>query len=149
MLDVTDRRMIGVLRQDGRISNIKLAETVGLSPSACLRRLQALEASGTIRGYMAIVNDPGPDDAVIVIVQITLDRQTEDFMKRFETAVRRISEVRECYLMTGMTDYLLRVQCRNMADYERVHTEVLSRLPGVARIQSSFTIRNVIREARG
>jgi DNA-binding Lrp family transcriptional regulator len=149
MLDAIDRRMIGVLRQDGRISNIKLAETVGLSASACLRRLQNLEASGVIRGYTAIVNDPGPEDAIIVIVQITLDRQTEDFMKRFETAVRRIAEVRECYLMTGMTDYLLRVQCHNMADYERVHTEVLSRLPGVARIQSSFTIRNVIRETRG
>jgi DNA-binding Lrp family transcriptional regulator len=149
MLDTIDRRMIGVLRQDGRISNIKLAETVGLSASACLRRLQNLEASGVIRGYTAIVNDPGPEDAIIVIVQITLDRQTEDFMKRFETAVRRIAEVRECYLMTGMTDYLLRVQCHNMADYERVHTEVLSRLPGVARIQSSFTIRNVIRETRG
>jgi DNA-binding Lrp family transcriptional regulator len=84
----------------------------------------------------------------MVIVQITLERQTEDVMRRFETAVRKCAEVRECYLMTGMTDYMVRVEASSMADYERIHTEVLSRLPSVLRIQSSFTIRNVIRQPR-
>ena len=147
-LDTIDRRMLQLLRQNGRISNSKLAEAVGLSPSACLRRLHNLETNGTIRGYTAIIDDPGPDDASIVIVQISLDRQTESVMRQFEAAVRRAVEVRECYLMTGTTDYFLRVEAKNMADYERIHTDVLSRLPGVARIQSSFAIRNVIRHDR-
>lgn len=147
-LDTIDRRMLQLLRQNGRISNSKLAEAVGLSPSACLRRLHNLETNGTIRGYTAIIDDPGPDDASIVIVQISLDRQTEPVMRHFEAAVRRAVEVRECYLMTGTTDYFLRVEAKNMADYERIHTDVLSRLPGVARIQSSFAIRNVIRHER-
>ncbi|HET8727797.1 MAG TPA: Lrp/AsnC family transcriptional regulator [Alphaproteobacteria bacterium] len=147
-LDAIDKRMLQLLRQDGRMSNVKLAEAVGLSPSACLRRLHILEESGTIRGYTAIISAPEPEDVAMVIVQISLDRQTEDFMKRFEAAVRKIPEVRECYLMTGAADYHLRVKASSIADYERIHTEVLSRLPGVARIQSSFTIRNVIAQPR-
>jgi DNA-binding Lrp family transcriptional regulator len=83
--------------------------------------------------------------AVVVIVQITLERQTDDHLKRFEDAVRRCPEVRECYLMTGIADYLLRVEARDAADYERIHKEALSRMPGVSRIQSSFAIRTVIR----
>lgn len=147
-LDDIDSQILALLRRNGRISNAKLAEAVGLSPSACLRRLHLLESSGTIRGYTAIIEEPEAAETTMVIIQITLDRQTEDCMKRFEGAVRKCAEVRECYLMTGMTDYLLRVEARNMADYERIHTEVLSRLPSVSRIQSSFTIRNVIRQPR-
>ena len=80
-----------------------------------------------------------------VIVQLTLDRQTDQHLHRFEAAVRRCPEVRACYLMTGVADYQLRVEARNAADYERIHKEQLSRMPGVARIQSSFAIRAVIR----
>ena len=144
-LDDTDRSMIRLLRADGRMSNAALAEAVGLSPSACLRRLRLLEHRGVIRGYTALVEDPSPRDGVVVIVQITLDRQTDEHLKRFEDAVRRCPEVRECYLMSGIADYLLRVEARDAADYERIHKEVLSRMPGVARIQSSFAIRAVIR----
>lgn len=144
MLDDADQRIVKALRQDGRMTNAALAEAVGLSQSACLRRLRLLEGRGVIRGYTAIVEEPQPRDTVTVIVQITLDRQTEEHLSRFETAVRRLSEVRECFLMTGMSDYLLRVEVRDAADYERVHKEQLSRLPGVARIQSSFAIRRVI-----
>jgi len=143
-LDALDRRIIRLLRADGRMSNAKLAEAVGLSPSACLRRLKALEQSGTIRGYTALVDEGVLETGPIIIIQLSLERQTEEFMRRFETAVRKCAEVKECYLMTGMNDYLLRVQAASMADYERIHSDVLSRLPGVSRIQSSFAIRNVI-----
>lgn len=144
-MDDIDRAIIRTLRIDGRMPNAKLAETVGLSPSACLRRLRMLERDGTIRGYTVVLEDAAPTGAVVVIVQITLERQTDDHLKRFEEAVRRCPEVRECYLMTGIADYLLRVEARDAADYERIHKEALSRMPGVARIQSSFAIRTVIR----
>jgi DNA-binding Lrp family transcriptional regulator len=144
MLDDADQRILKALRQDGRITNAALAEAVGLSQSACLRRLRLLESRGVIRGYTALIEEPQDRDTVTVIVQITLDRQTEEHLSRFETAVRRLPEVRDCFLMTGMSDYLLRVEVRDAADYERIHKEQLSRLPGVARIQSSFAIRRVI-----
>ncbi|MBE9603435.1 Lrp/AsnC family transcriptional regulator [Acetobacteraceae bacterium H6797] len=140
-----DRRILRLLRQDGRMSNADLAESVGLSASACLRRVKLLERAGVIRGYAAIVEEPEAGDLVIVVVQITLERQTDDYLRRFEEAVRRCPEVRECYLMTGLADYLLRVEARGAADYERIHKEQLSRMPGVSRIQSSFAIRAVIR----
>ena len=144
-MDEIDARIIRLLRQDARMSNAALAEAVGLSPSACLRRLRLLERSGVIRGYTVLLDAPQAAGGVVVIVQITLERQTEEFLRRFEEAVRRCPEVRECYLMTGMSDYLLRVEARDAADYERIHKEQLSRMPGVARIQSSFAIRTVIR----
>ncbi|HRJ62277.1 MAG TPA: Lrp/AsnC family transcriptional regulator [Azospirillaceae bacterium] len=143
-MDDIDRRIVRLLRVDGRMSNAKLAEAAGLSQSACLRRLRLLEQSGVIRGYAAIIDDP--DDRSrrsVVIVQITLERQTEEYFRRFEAAARRLPEIAECYLMTGMADYLLRVEVADAADYERVHAEHLSKLPGVARIQSNFAIRRV------
>jgi DNA-binding Lrp family transcriptional regulator len=129
------------------MTNAALAEAVGLSPSACLRRLRLMERSGTIRGYTVLVEEAPPGALVVVIVQITLDRQTDEHLARFEAAVRRCAEVRECHLMTGIADYLLHVEARDAADYERIHKEALSRMPGVARIQSSFAIRTVIRAA--
>jgi DNA-binding Lrp family transcriptional regulator len=144
-MDEIDRAIIRELRRDGRIPNAKLADAVGLSPSACLRRLRMLERDGTIRGYTAVVEDPPTRDTATVMVQITLERQTDDHLRRFEDAVRKCPEVRSCHLMTGMSDYLLRLEVRDAADYERVHKEALSRMPGVARIQSSFAIRTVIR----
>jgi len=143
-LDDVDANIIRVLRADGRISNADLAAQVGLSPSACLRRTRHLEHTGVIRGYTALVNGAGGDDKLVVLTQITLDRQTEEFLNRFEAAVRRCPEVIDCYLMTGLADYLLKIEVKNAADYERLHKEVLSRLPGVARIQSSFAIRTVV-----
>lgn len=143
-LDDVDERIIRVLRGNGRISNADLAAQVGLSPSACLRRTRQLERSGVIRGYAALVARAGADDRLVVITQITLDRQTEEFLNRFEAAVRRCPEVADCYLMTGLADYILKIEVKNAADYERLHKEVLSRLPGVARIQSSFAIRTVV-----
>jgi DNA-binding Lrp family transcriptional regulator len=144
-MDELDRAILRHLRQNARIPNAKLAELVGLSPSACLRRLRLLERRGIIRGYTVVVEEAAPRDVVTVIVQITLERQTDEHLRRFEDAVRKCPEVRECHLMTGMADYLLRLEARDAADYERIHKEALSRMPGVARIQSSFAIRTVIR----
>lgn len=144
-LDPTDRRMLRLLRADGRISNADLAAAIGLSPSACLRRRLLLEAAGVIRGYTAIIEEQATQARTVVIVQITLERQTEDAFNRFEAAVRQCPEVCECYLMTGASDYQLRVEARDAADYERIHKEQLSRMPGVSRIQSAFAIRTVVR----
>ncbi|MCX8134254.1 MAG: Lrp/AsnC family transcriptional regulator [Roseococcus sp.] len=144
-MDEKDRAILRQLRQDARMPNAQLAAAVGLSPSACLRRLRLLERSGTIRGYTVVLDEAPPREGVVVIVQITLERQTDEHLRRFEEAVRKCPEVRECHLMTGPADYLLRVEARDAADYERIHKEALSRMPGVARIQSSFAIRTVIR----
>jgi DNA-binding Lrp family transcriptional regulator len=145
-LDAIDRQIVQLLQQDGRMPNAKLAAAVNLSPSSCLRRLRLLERDGVIRGYTALVEADGPE-RVTVVVEIVLERQTAESMTRFENAVRRCPEVRECYLMSGPSDYLLRVETRDTADYERIHSEQLSRLPGVARVQSSFAIRRVKQRA--
>ncbi|MBR0643292.1 Lrp/AsnC family transcriptional regulator [Plastoroseomonas hellenica] len=147
-LDELDRAIIRELRADGRMSNAALAAAVGLSPSACLRRMRLMERRGVIRGYTVLLDAPEPQGAVTVIVQITLERQTEQHLARFEAAVKRCPEVVQCHLMTGIADYLLQVEARDAADYERIHKEQLSRMPGVARIQSSFAIRTVIRAGR-
>ncbi len=142
-LDQIDRNIVRQLRQDGRISNIRLAALVGLSPSACLRRVKLLEEAGVVRGYTAVIS--GSDEGgMVAIVQITLDRQTEEHLDRFEAAVLRHPEIRQCLLMTGEADYLLRVEAADAAAYERIHREVLARLPGVARIHSAFAIRTVL-----
>jgi DNA-binding Lrp family transcriptional regulator len=144
-LDPIDRRIVQLLQGDGRLPNAKLAAAVDLSPSACLRRLRLLEQDGVIRGYTAVVEADEPERATTVLVEIVLERQTAESMSRFENAVRRVPEVRVCYLMSGTSDYLLRVEVRAAPDYERIHSEQLSRLPGVARVRSSFAIRTVTR----
>jgi DNA-binding Lrp family transcriptional regulator len=142
--DPLDERILSRLREDGRITNAALAAAVGLSPSACLRRVKRLEASGVIRGYTVLLNEPAAAGRTIVLVQISLERQSDDYLRRFEEAVRRVPEVRDCLLMAGDPDYVLRVETGSPADYERLHKERLSRLPGVARLRSSFAIRAVI-----
>jgi DNA-binding Lrp family transcriptional regulator len=142
--DRIDREIIRLLRLDGRMTNAKLAEAVGLSPSACLRRVAILEDAGIIRGYTAIVDTGRAEATIAVIINITLERQTEEYLDRFEAAVRKHPEIRECFLMTGGADYLLRVDVVNAGDFERIHKEILSAMPGVLRIHSSFSIRNVL-----
>lgn len=143
-MDAIDRNIIRLLRLDGRMSNSALAAAVGLSPSACLRRVNLLEQSGVIRGYTAIIAGP-EEDGVVAVVRITLERQTEEYLNRFETAVRRHPEIQECFLMTGDSDYILRATASSTADYERIHKEILTRLPGVVRIHSSIAMRSVLR----
>ncbi|AMB46766.1 MULTISPECIES: Lrp/AsnC family transcriptional regulator [Methylobacteriaceae] len=146
-MDDIDRRIIRMLRANGRISNADLAEAVGLSASACHRRVGLLESSGVIRGYTALIEAPSEEGGLVVLTQFTLDRQTEEFLNQFEAAVRRCPEVQDCYLMTGIADYLVKLKVRDAADYERLHKEVLSRLPGVSRLQSSFAIRTIVSPA--
>lgn len=143
-LDNLDRNILRLLRVDARMSNAKLATEVGLSPSACLRRIRIMEKTGVIRGYTALIDTVNAETMIAVIISITLERQTEDYLDRFEAAVRKYPEVRECYLMTGGADYMLRVDVANGGEFERIHKEVLSKLPGVLRIHSSFSIRNVL-----
>lgn len=143
-LDTIDRKIIGLLRLNGRMPNAEIAGQVGLSASACLRRIRLLEESGVIRGYAAIVSRDAAEDGVVALIQVTLDKQTEERLDKFEQAVRMHPEIGECYLMTGDADYILRVVAGSMTDYERLHKEVLSRLPGVSRIHSSIAIRSVM-----
>jgi DNA-binding Lrp family transcriptional regulator len=142
--DALDRNILRLLRLDARTSYAKLAAEVGISPSACLRRIKLMEQTGVIRGYTALVSASNIETTIAVIVNITLERQTEDRLDRFEAAVRRHPEIRECLLMTGGSDYLLRVEVESPGEFERIHKEVLSTLPGVSRIHSSFAIRDVL-----
>ncbi|HEY5809602.1 MAG TPA: Lrp/AsnC family transcriptional regulator [Povalibacter sp.] len=142
-IDRFDRSILQALQLDGRISNSALAERVNLSESACLRRMRALEESGLIEGYTARINQQRAGCPVNVFVNITLERQDEVDLRKFEEAVRKIPEVMECYLMTGDYDYTVRVVVADTADYERIHSKHLTRLPGVARIHSSFALRTV------
>lgn len=142
-MDAIDQHIIEYLRQNARSSNVELAQKVGLSASAYARRIRFLEESGVIRGYTAIINMAASEDRRPVFIQMKLSNPTEECMRRFENAVRKCAEVRECFLTTGAADYLLRIEASGFADFERLHTEVLSRLPGVSSILSTFTIRNV------
>lgn len=142
-LDRYDRSILQVLQIEGRISNSALAERVSLSESACLRRVRTLEESGLIEGYTALISQQKAGCPVNVFVNITLDRQDEIDLRRFEEAIRKIPEVMECYLMTGDYDYLVRVVVADTADFERLHSKHLTRLPGVARVHSSFALRTV------
>jgi DNA-binding Lrp family transcriptional regulator len=142
-LDRTDRTILAELQRDGRLSNRELAETVHLSESACLRRVRALEEAGVIDRYAALISQSKVGLPGNVFVSITLNRQEQADLAAFEEAVKRVPEVMECYLMTGAQDYLLRVVVSDAADFERLHSQHLTRLPGVARVQSSFALRTV------
>ena len=142
-LDRYDRLILNALQKDGRISNVQLAQRVSLSESACLRRVRALEESGMIDRYAALVSQAKVGLSGDVFVHIGLQREEESELAAFEDAVRSIPEVMECYLMTGEFDYLLRVVVSDMADFERLHRDALTRLPGVARVNSSVAIRTV------
>ena len=146
-LDRTDRTILTELQRDGRLTNRELAEKVHLSESACLRRVRSLEEAGVIDRYAALVSQIKVGLPGNVFVSITLNRQEQADLAAFEEAVRRVPEVMECYLMTGQQDYLLRVVVTDPADFERLHSQHLTRLPGVARVQSSFALRTVRKSA--
>ena len=142
-LDRYDKSILEALQNDGRMSNVQLANLVSLSESACLRRVRALEESGMIERYAALVSQAKAGLTGNVFVQIGLHREEQSELAAFEDAVRSIPEVMECHLMTGEFDYLLRIVVRDMADFERIHNDALTRLPGVARVNSSVAIRTV------
>ena len=145
-LDRFDKLILDALQRDGRISNKQLAQQVNLSESACLRRVRGLEESGMIERYVAMVSQSEAGMPGNILVHIGLHREEQSELAAFEAAVRDIPEVMECYLMTGEFDYLLRVVVTDMADFERIHKDELTRLPGVARVNSSVAIRTVLKK---
>jgi DNA-binding Lrp family transcriptional regulator len=142
-LDRLDRKVLTELQRNGRISNVDLAAKVNLSESACLRRVRALEQAGLIESYVALLNQKRVGLGGTVFVHIALRREEQSDLAAFEAAIQKVPEIMECYLMTGEFDYLLRLVVSDMADFERLHNDALTRLPGVARVNSSVAIRTV------
>ncbi|HIC81077.1 MAG TPA: Lrp/AsnC family transcriptional regulator [Kiloniellaceae bacterium] len=142
-LDTIDRKILTALQADGRLSNVDLAEKIGLSPSPCLRRVRLLEEAGIIDRYVALVAQHAVGLPVSVFISIKLERQQEEDLDRFEAEVSAYPEVLECYLMTGTQDYLLRVVVADLAAYERFLKTKLTRVGNVASIESSFALKQV------
>lgn len=135
-MDRISGRILQELSRNGRISNIELAERVGLSPSACLRRVQELERTGVIAGYRAVLNPAALGVGFVAYVTVGLSEHTKEAQDKFEKSISRSSEVRECHNITGSVEYLLRVEARHLADYKHFHTEVLGPPPQVKSITS-------------
>jgi len=142
-LDAIDRRILASLQDNARIANNELAAAVGLSPAPCLRRVRALEERGVVRKHVTLVDPGAVGLPVSVFVNISLERQVEHALERFERAILTRPEVMECYLMTGDADYLLRVVCADLAAYERFVLDHLTKAPGVSSIRSSFALKQV------
>lgn len=142
-LDRIDIRILAELQGDGRLTMTELADRVGLSPTPCLRRVRLLEERGVISGYVAVVDQTRVGLDINVFASIRLERQREDELERFSAAVAGWPEVMECYLMTGTRDYIMRIVVGSLGDYERFIKDKLSRLDGVASIESSFALSRV------
>ena len=147
ILDALDKAILAALVDDGRRSQVDLAERVPLSPTAIARRIRALEESGVIEGYQAKISRKALGLTMTVIVQISLKSQNEELLAAFEKAAAAAPSVVSCHLMSGEDDYIITVLARDLAGYERIHKEELSRLPGVARLRSSFALREIASRA--
>lgn len=144
-LDATDRRILTVLQKDGRITNAELSERINLSPSACHRRVQRLEEEGYIGSYVALLDARRMGKPTTVFVEITLQSQSDEVLDAFEREVARVPDMLECHLMAGTADYLLKILAQDTEDFARIHRQYLTRLPGVAQMQSSFALRTVFK----
>lgn len=142
-LDAIDLRILAALQEDGRLTNVELARRVNLSPSPCLARVKALENRGLIRGYVALCDPLALGLTLNVFISVSLERQRKDALETFEQRVAEHPEVMECYLMTGDSDYLLRLVVPDMQALERFIVDHLARIPGVANIRSSFALKQV------
>ena len=145
-LDKIDLAILETLQNDGRISNSDLSDKIGLSQSACLRRVKGLEKEGVIEGYVAIMDQSAAGLPDNVFVQITVEKQTKELLSEFERIVKDCPQIMECYLMSGDADYMLRVIVSDASDYERLHMDVLTTLPGVSQIKSNFSLRTVTKK---
>lgn len=143
VLDDLDRRILRELQRDARLTQNELGERIGLSPSPCARRIRKLEAEGYITGYAARIDEAKLGFGFNVFISVRLDRQIDDRLVAFETEVRRCPEIVDCWLMTGSSDYLLRVAVRDLEEFEHFLTGRLTKLPGVASLDSSIPIRRV------
>ncbi|OUS33610.1 AsnC family transcriptional regulator [Rhodobacterales bacterium 56_14_T64] len=137
-MDHKDRQIIRALQRNGRMTNQDLSADVNLSPSPCLRRMKLLEKSGVIKGFSVDVDAAAYGLPVTVFVRVTLERHTDECVQQFEQSVRQVDEVLECFVMTGMSDYLLRVVVADLADYENFVRKRLHPIGGIASIDTSF-----------
>lgn len=144
-LDDIDRKIIGAVQADGKITVNELAERVGLSASPCARRVRLLEQAGVIKGYSAVIDQKKVGLPISAFASIKLERQREEDLDRFSKAVARWPEVVDCYLMTGQRDYLMRIVARDLEAYEQFLKDKLTRLDGVASIETSFALKQVKR----
>ena len=135
-LDTFDRKLLNLLQRRGRASYVEMAEAVNLSESACLRRVKVLEETGVIGRYAAVIDERAVGLPLSVFVTVTLSSQAEATLSAFEKAIANVREVAECYLMTGGSDYLLRLVVADVDDLERVHAQELTRIPGVVRVRA-------------
>lgn len=142
-IDAIDRKLLHLLQRNSTQSVQELGAVVGLSASACHRRVKALETTGLVEGYRAILSAEKLGFSMMFFIEVSLVSQSEPTLDSFEAAVRDVPEVLECHLMAGQSDYILRVVCRDPEDFERLHRRLLARLPGVARIHSNMSIRTV------
>ena len=142
-MDSKDRQILKELQADGRLSNQDLSERVNLSPSPCLRRLRLLEEAGVITGYAALVDQKAWGLPVTVFIRIKLERHGDEAVQAFERAIIDMPQVMDCWLMTGRSDYLLRVIAADLDDYEQFVRRELQRVPGIASIDTSFAYGRV------
>lgn len=142
-LDKLDIAVLDELQRDGRMTSTELADRVGLSPSAALRRVRRLEETGVIDRYVMLIDPAAIGRSVSVFVELSLDSQAEELLDEFEAAISETPEVMSCHLMAGDADYLVHVVCVDVADYERIHRQVLASLPHVSSLRTSFSIREV------
>jgi Lrp/AsnC family transcriptional regulator, leucine-responsive regulatory protein len=147
-LDPTSERILRELRRDGRISNLALADKVGLSPSACLRRVQEMERSGLIRGFRAVIDPARSGRSYVVYVAVGLSEHTKRAQEAFEVAMTAAPEVVECHNIAGAFEYLLRVEARDLAAYKAFHTNVLGTVP-VVRSITSYIVMDSSKDGRG
>jgi DNA-binding Lrp family transcriptional regulator len=142
-LDSIDRAILAELQREGRLSNLELAQRVHLSPSACLRRVKALDDNGVIAQYVALINPRAVGKHGVSFTIINLESMNTPQLEAFEQAVRDQPEVLDCFYVAGSNDYLIRFTYRDAEDLERIHSNVLMRLPGVARSNSLLVLRTV------
>ena len=145
-IDALDKKLLRLLQETGRLTNAELAERIGLSPSACHRRIKTLEDKGYIRNYATLLDANKMGFPISAFIAVSLNSQGKDQLQIFENAVKRIPQVMECYLVAGDIDYHLRVVVKSMGDYEQLYLDHLSTLPHVQRIQTLFAMRNVVRK---
>ena len=147
-LDELDAAILSYLARNGRATNYEVGEAVGLSASAASRRILALESSGAIRGYRAIIDDRLLGKHMTVYIRVTLERQSALVLSAFEAAVRHCHDIVSCHLLAGQYDHILVARVAGIEDYNRLHQNELSRLPGVIRLETSFALRDVLETER-
>jgi Lrp/AsnC family leucine-responsive transcriptional regulator len=144
-LDKYDKKILAILQTEGKISNQDLAERVGLSPSPCLRRVKALEDAGVILGYKALLDAKKIELGLVALIQISMDKHTQERFNSFEREIKAIPEVLECLLITGQTaDYLLKVIVKDLDHYQKLLLQKITKIAGVTGVHSSFVLNKVI-----